>query len=141
MAASDEGWERMTESPGSDSRLLPELLSELSGELSTLVHQEMQLARVELRREMATTAKGSAALVVAAVGGLLTIVFGTSAAAWGLAQVMAAGWAFLIVTLVWLLITSVAGVVGLRKLKQVGPPTQTVQSLKEDVAWAKTRKS
>jgi hypothetical protein len=120
---------------------LPELLSELGGELSTLVRQEMQLARVELRREMATTAKGSAALIVAAVGGLLTVVFGTSAAAWGLAQVMATGWAFLIVTLVWLLITSVAGVIGLRKLKQVGPPTETVQSLKEDVAWAKTRKS
>jgi hypothetical protein len=78
---------------------------------------------------------------VAAVGGLLTVVFGTSAAAWGLAQVMATGWAFLSVTLVWLLITSVAGVIGLRKLKQVGPPTETVQSLKEDVAWAKTRKS
>lgn len=131
----------MTESPGSDPRPLPELLSELGGELSTLVRQEMQLARVELRREMATTAKGSAALIVAAVGGLLTVVFGTSAAAWGLAQVMATGWAFLIVTLVWLLITSVAGVIGLRKLKQVGPPTETVQSLKEDVAWAKTRKS
>jgi hypothetical protein len=131
----------MTESSGSDPRPLPELLSELGGELSTLVRQEMQLARVELCREVATTAKGSAALVVAAVGGLLTIVFGTSAAAWGLAQVLATGWAFLIVTLFWLLITSVAGVVGLRKLKQVGPPTQTVQSLKEDVAWAKTRKS
>jgi hypothetical protein len=131
----------MTESPARDPRALPELLSELGGELSTLVRQEMQLARVELRREMATTAKGSAALVVAAVGGLLTIVFGTSAAAWGLAQVMATGWAFLIVTLFWLLVTSVAGVVGLRKLKQVGPPAQTVQSLKEDVAWAKTRKS
>jgi hypothetical protein len=131
----------MTESPASDPRALPQLLSELAGELSTLVRQEMQLARVELRREMATTAKGSAALVVAAVGGLLTIVFGTSAAAWGLTQVMATGWAFLIVTLFWLLVTSVAGVVGLRKLKQVGPPTQTVQSLKEDVAWAKTRNS
>jgi fucose permease len=101
----------------------------------------MQLARVELRRELATTAKASAALVVAAVGGLLTIVFGSSAAAWGLAQVMATGWAFLIVTLFWLLITSVAGVVGLRKLKQVRPPKQTVRSLKEDVAWAKPRNS
>lgn len=131
----------MTESPGGDPRPLPELLSELSGELSTLVRQEMQLARVELRREIATTAKASAALVVAAVGGLLTIVFGTSAAAWGLAQVMATGCAFLIVTLIWLLVTSVAGVIGLRKVKQVGLPTETVQSLKEDVAWAKTRKS
>jgi hypothetical protein len=131
----------MTESPSSEPRPLPELLSELGDELSTLVRQEMQLARVELRREALTTAKGSAALVVAAVGGLLTIVFGTSAAAWGLAQVMAAGWAFLIVTLFWLLITSVVGVIGLRKLKQVGPPAQTVQSLKEDVAWARTRKN
>jgi hypothetical protein len=131
----------MSESPASDPRPLPELLSELGGELSTLVRHEMQLARVELRRELATTAKASVALVVAGLGGLLTIVFGTSAAAWGLAQVMATGWAFLIVTLFWLLITSVAGVVGLRKLKQVGPPTETVQSLKEDVAWAKTRKS
>jgi uncharacterized membrane protein YqjE len=131
----------MTESPESDPRPLSELLGELGGELSTLVRQEMQLARVELRREMATTARASAALVVAAAGALLTVVFGTSATAWGLAQVMATGWAFLIVTLVWLLVTSVAGVVGLRKLKQVGSPTQTVRSLQEDVAWAKTRKS
>jgi hypothetical protein len=48
----------MTESPGRDPRPLPELLSELGGGLSTLVRQKMQFARVELRREMATTAKG-----------------------------------------------------------------------------------
>jgi hypothetical protein len=127
--------------PTGDPRPLPELLSELSSEFSTLIRQEMQLARAEIRREMATTAKASAALVVAAVGGLMTIVFATSAAAWGLAQVMAVGWAFLIVTLAWLLVTSLAGALGLRKLRQVGPPAQTVQSLKEDVQWAKSRKS
>ncbi len=120
---------------------MPELLAELGGQVSTLVRQEMQLARVELRREMAATAKASAVLVVAAVGGLLTVVFGTFSAASGLAQVLAAAWEFLIVTLFWLLITSVAGVVGLRKLEQVGPRTQTVQSLKEDMEWAKTQKS
>ena len=131
----------MTDRNGSHPRPLAELLAELSGEVSALVRQEMQLARVETRREMATTAKASGALVVAAVGGLLTLVFGTSAAAWGMAQVMATGWAFLIVTVVWLVVTSVAGVVGLRKLRQVQPPTQTVQSLKEDVSWAKSQKS
>jgi hypothetical protein len=40
-----------------------------------------------------------------------------------------------------LFITSLAGVIGLRKVEQDGPPTQTAQSLKEDVEWAKTRKS
>ena len=131
----------MTANAGGDPRTLSELLSELTTELSTLVRQELQLAKVEVRGEAATAAKGSAALVVAAVGGLLALVFGTSAAAWGLAELMAAGWAFLIVTGVWLLVASVAAVVGVRKLRQVGPPTQTVQSLKEDVQWVKTRKS
>ncbi len=131
----------MTDAAGSDPRPVPELLSELGAELSTLVRQEMKLARVEIRGELATTAKASGALVVAALGALLTVVFGTSAAAWGLAQVMGTGWAFLTVALVWLVVTCVAGVVGLRKLRRVQRPTQTVESLKEDVAWAKSRKN
>lgn len=131
----------MSDAQGSDPRPAAELLSEFGGQLSTLVRQEIELARVEMRREVVTTAKASGALVVAAVGGLFTLVFGSSAAAWGLAQVVATGWAFLTVALLWLVVASVASVAGVKKLRRVQGPTQTVESVKEDVAWAKSRKS
>ena len=131
----------MSDRAGNEPRPLAELLSELTTELSTLVRQELQLAKVQLRSEAASAAKGSTALAVAALGALLTLVFGTSAAAWALAQLVATGWAFLIVTIFWLLVTPLAAAVGMRKLRQVGPPAQTVQSLKEDAQWVKTRKS
>ena len=62
------------------------------------------------------------------------------AAAWGLAQVVDAGWAFLIVGLVVAAVAAVLAVAGRQKLHEIRPvPEQTVDTFKEDARWARAQ--
>jgi hypothetical protein len=95
-------------------------------------------ARVELSEEVVKGVKVTAALSASALVGLVALVFVSSAAAWGLAEVMAPGWAFLVVAAVQLAVAGVLFLVGRRQAAEVDPvPHQTVETLKEDAQWAK----
>ena len=73
--------------------------------------------------------------------GYMTIVLLSFAAAWGLAELMAVGWAFLIVAVVWGLAAAVLYLRGRDQLRKVHPkPEHTIDTLKEDVRWAKNQK-
>jgi hypothetical protein len=75
-----------------------------------------------------------------AVAALLALILLTSAAAWGLAEVVDAGWAFLIVGVVIGAVAAVLAMNGRRKLAEVRPvPDQTVDTLKEDARWARAQ--
>ena len=124
--------------PERDERSLGELFGELNREFSHLVRQEVQLAKTELREEATKAGKAAGMLGgagVAAVFGLLLLSF---AAAWGLAEVMPVGFAFLIVGAVYVLVAVILFMRGRAQMKQVSPvPEQTMETLKEDVQWAK----
>lgn len=120
---------------------VPTLLGELGGEVSTLIVKEMELARAELRTELSKGVKAAASLSGAAVTGLVGLLFVSAAAAWGLAEVMAEGLAFLIVGVAYLTIAGILAAVGRRRLADVDPvPRQTLETLKEDAEWAKNAK-
>lgn len=126
--------------PGGES--VGELFSQLTHQVAELVGKEMQLARAELREELGKGVKATASLSSAAVLGLVGLVFASSAAAWGLAEVMAPGWAFLIVAGLQLAAAGVLLVTGRRQAAAIDPvPRQTVETLKEDARWAKNRTS
>jgi len=124
---------------GKDERSLGELLGDLARESSTLVRQEITLARTELAEKGAEVGKDVGRLAVGgavAYAGFLAII---AAVIIGLAALGVAWWlAALIVGLV------VAGIgyalvqQGLTALKSVDlGPRQTMQSLQEDAQWAK----
>lgn len=96
------------------------------------------MAKTELREEATKAGKAAGMLGgagVAAVFGLLLLSF---AAAWGLAEVMPVGFAFLIVGAVYVLVAVILFMRGRAQMKQVSPvPEQTMETLKEDVQWAK----
>jgi uncharacterized membrane protein YqjE len=118
------------------------LIGQLGTEMSELVTKQMALARLELRDELAKGAKAGVSLSAAAVIGLVGFVFLSSAAAWGLTEVMAEGLAFLIVAGVQLAVAGALAVVGRRRLETVDPvPHQTIETLKEDAQWLKNHKS
>jgi uncharacterized membrane protein YqjE len=118
------------------------LIGQLGTEMSELVAKQMALAQVELREELAKGAKAGISLSAAAVVGLVGFVFLSSAAAWGLSEVMAEGLAFLVVAGIHLATAAVLAVVGRRRLATVDPvPHQTIETLKEDAQWVKSRKS
>lgn len=120
---------------------LPQLLRELAIETTTLVRQEIDLAKVELGEKLKTIGAGAAMFGVAAVLGLgafgaLTAMF---IAALGLAMPI---WlAAFIVTVVYGIVALVAAQRGRQQLARATPvvPQQTVQSVKDDVEWVKTR--
>jgi hypothetical protein len=74
----------------------------------------------------------------AGFAGYLAVVLLSFAVVFGLSNVMDAGWAALIVALVWAAIGAVLFVNGRKKLKTVDPmPRRTVDTLKEDAQWLK----
>ena len=128
--------------PDVEGRSVGELLSEVTGDLSKLMRQEVALAKVELKEEATKAGKAGGLLGGAGAVGYLVLVFVSLALMFALDEVMPMGWAALITAVVLGIIAAVLFVVGRNKLKQVNPkPEQTVETLKEDVQWAKNRNS
>ena len=121
-----------------DSASLGELFGRLAEDLSTLVHQEVELAKAEIKQEATKAGKGAGLFGGTGVAALYAVTMLSFAAAWGLAAVMPTGWAFLIVGVIWAAAAAVMFVTGRKEIRRVHPvPEQTVQTLKEDVQWAK----
>jgi uncharacterized membrane protein YqjE len=128
--------------PDVEGRSVGELLSEVTGDLSKLMRQEVALAKVELKEEATKAGKAGGLLGGAGAVGYLVLVFVSLALMFALDEVMPMGWAALITAAVLGIIAAILFVVGRNRLKQVNPkPEQTVETLKEDVQWAKNRNS
>jgi Putative Actinobacterial Holin-X, holin superfamily III len=118
-----------------------ELVKELSREVSQLVREEIALARAEMTEKArhagpgAGMLSGAAVLALAAVGGTMATLILL------LDLVMPAWLAALIVTVVYGAIAAVLALRGKQRVAEAAPaaPEQTIQSVKEDVQWAKTR--
>ena len=117
-----------------------DLLKQLSQETSTLVRQEMALARAELADQGKRAGTGAGMLGGAGVAGLLMLGALTATVIAALDRVMATWVASLIVTVVWAAIAGVLALQGRNKIKEATPPApQTRETVKEDVRWAKSR--
>jgi len=117
-----------------------DLVREVISDLSTLVRQELALAKAETKQELTEAGKAGGALGGAGLAGWLTILFLSLAVMFGLGAVMPLGWAALIVAVVWGIAAAVLFVVGRNKMRAVNPvPERTVQTVKEDVQWLQSR--
>lgn len=107
-----------------------ELIGSVTRDLSTLMRQELALAKAELTQEAAKTGKAAGALGGAGFAAFFVVLF-LSIALWsGLSNVMDAGWAGLVVALVWAAIAAVLFVIGRSTLRRVHPkPERTVETL------------
>jgi hypothetical protein len=125
--------DKSTESTG-------ELVKELSREISQLVRDEMALAKAEMTEKGKRAGVGAGLLSGAAVLGL-AVVGGSMATLVLVLHLAMRGWlAALIVTLVYAAGAAVLALRGKERLAEAAPPTpeQTIESVKEDVQWAKT---
>jgi hypothetical protein len=108
------------------------LVTAISRDLSTLMRQEIELAKAELRQEATKAGKGAGLLAGAGFAGYMVLLFASLAAWWGLSNLMDQGWAALIVTAVWALAGTVLFVVGRGQLRTVHPkPERTVDTLQQ----------
>lgn len=124
-----------------DERSVGELLRELSAETSTLVRQEVQLAKAELTEKAKQAGKGAGLLGGAAVMGLALLGAFTAFLIAVIALAVSVWLSALIVTVLYGVIAGVLALAGKKALQQAGPakPQQTIDTLKEDAQWTKTR--
>ena len=127
---------------GDEERSLGDIVGDLGRDMTTLVKQEIELARAELKEEAAKAGRGAGMLGGAGVAALLMLLLGSSALAFLLDNWMPVELAFLITALVWAVVAAVLAVRGRAALRQVQPQLpETQQTLKEDASWVKAQKN
>lgn len=130
VAATDE---RTPSEQKAATTSLGELLGEVTRDLSTLMRQEVALAKAELRESAQKSAVGAGMLAGAGVAGHFVILF-LSLALWtalGFGTPIGLGWAGVIVAVLWAIIAAILYAIGRSRLKQVQGAPQTVETLKE----------
>jgi uncharacterized membrane protein YqjE len=127
--------------PGHD-RSIGELFSEITSDLSTLMRQEVQLAKAELRQEAKTAGKAVGMGAGAGLAGWMVAVFASLTLLFALSSIDGIGlaWSALIVTVLWAVALAVLGMRAKKLAAKVGPPKETIDSLKEDAQWARNQK-
>ncbi len=116
---------------------LGELVSTLTSDLSLLVHQEITLAKVEITRDAKAAGKSAAMFGGAGFTGVFALLFLSIAAAFAFGSFTTLGVGFLIVGAIYLVLAAVLGLIGKKKMSQVGKPEKTIETVKDDIAWAK----
>ncbi|HLN76185.1 MAG TPA: phage holin family protein [Nocardioidaceae bacterium] len=123
-------------------RSLGEILGDIATDLTTLVKQEIDLAKTEAKQEAAKAGKGAGLFGGAGVTGHLALVFLSLTVMFLLDMWMNITLAALIVTVVWAVVAALLATQGRKEFKQLNPKLETTQrTLKEDVQWAKEQKN
>ncbi|HEV7210639.1 MAG TPA: phage holin family protein [Blastococcus sp.] len=109
-----------------------ELIGEVTKDLSTLLRQELELAKVEVKAEAKKAGQGAGLFGAAGFAGYMVLMFLSFALWWALENVMDAGLAALIVAVLWGVIGAVTYSMGRTKFQQVNPkPERTVETLQQ----------
>jgi uncharacterized membrane protein YqjE len=124
-----------------DERPVAELLRELSDQTTTLVHKELELAKLEMAEKAKRAGLGAGMFGGAGLVGLYALGALTAAIVLLLATAMAGWLAALIVAAVYAAIAGGLALYGRSEARQATPPVpeQATESVKEDVQWAKTK--
>jgi uncharacterized membrane protein YqjE len=133
----------MTASQESPLRDRPtgELLKELSDNTTTLVKQELDLAKAELAEKGKQAGLGAGMFGGAGLFGVGAFAALTAGVIAALSEAMDTWLAALIVAVVYAAVAGVMAMTGKKKVKEAAPPIpeQAKDSVKEDMEWAKTQ--
>lgn len=110
---------------------LGDLLGEVSRDISTLMRQEVALAKAELKDSAGKTAKSAGLLGGAGYAAIMAVLFLSIALWWALGEVTGRGWSGVIVAVLWGIVALILYVIGRGTLKDIEGAPQTVETLKE----------
>jgi uncharacterized membrane protein YqjE len=117
-----------------------ELVKQLSNQLSTLIRRELDLAKAELTEKGKAAGVGAGMFGGAGVVGLLALAALTAALILLLDKAMDTWLAALIVALLYGAIAAALALAGRDRVREGMPPAeQTIETVKEDVQWAKSQ--
>jgi putative superfamily III holin-X len=100
-------------------RSIGELLGDVARDLSTLLRQEVELAKAEVRESGTRAGKGVGLLAGAGVGGFLAVLFVSISLWWGLGYLVGNAWSGLIVAVLWGIVAAVLVQAGRKELARV----------------------
>jgi uncharacterized membrane protein YqjE len=128
-----------TQSAELHDRSVGELLKQLANETSTLMRQELELAKAEMREKAGKAGPGFGMWGAAGAMALLALGALTAFLILALDGAMPNWLAALVVALVYGTIAGLLYRLGKQKVDEAGSPVpeQTIDTLKEDVQWAK----
>ncbi|MEU9301333.1 phage holin family protein [Streptomyces sp. NPDC048269] len=122
-------------------RTLGQLVASATAEMSALVHDEIALAKVEIKQDVKRAGIGSGAAIVAGVLVLFSLPVLSFAAAYGIHNLgLGLAWSFLIVGGAFWLLAGLVGLLAVVKFKKVKPPVKTIDSVKQTAALVGTVK-
>ena len=125
-----------------EPRSLGQIVGDITSDMSTLVRQEIDLAKTEMKQEVGRLGKGAGMLGAAGLAGYFTLFFLSFALTYLLDNWMPVELAALIVAVLWGIVAAVLALRGRKEMKEANPQLPTTQqTLKEDAQWAKTLKS
>ena len=123
------------------SQSLGGLVKEASVHMSTLIRSEIELAKWEIGQQVKTGLRGAIFFALAAVIGLVALIFGWFVLAEVLAIWLPRWAAFLIVLGIMFVIAGALVFLGIRQVKKVRKPERTIASLNETAQTLKSAAS
>ena len=114
-----------------DNRPVGEVFSAITADVSTLIRQEVALAKAEIRQSATNAAAGAGKLAGAGVAGHMVLLFISISLWWGLGQFIGNAWSGLVVAALWAVVGAVLYASGRASLKQVEGLPRTTETAKQ----------
>ena len=138
-----DGPDHLPTQPIESDQSLGELISRMTSDFSKLVGTQIELAKLEIKDEVAKAGKGAGMVGGGGLAAIIGVLLLSFAIAYWLADAFDnTGWGFFIVGLVYAVAAAVLVLKGKQKIKEATPVAeQTIETIKEDVAWARRQTS
>lgn len=121
-----------------DEPTLGELVATASRDMSLLVHQEVQLAKLEMKQSAISGALGGAFFGVAGALGFFALMAITVAIAEAITYAgIERFWSYLIVAGFYLLLAALLAAFGAARMRRLRPPERTLRTVKDNITWLK----
>ncbi|SDK94697.1 phage holin family protein [Arthrobacter sp. ok362] len=114
-----------------DASSLGDLLGEVTRDMSTLMRQEVELAKVELKQSATRAGKGTGLLAGAGVAGHFVLLFLSLALWWALGYVIGLGWSAVVVAVIWAIVAAILAAMGRKELNAIKGMPRTAETLQE----------
>ncbi len=114
-----------------DSTSLGDLLGDVTRDLSTLMRQELELAKAEAKQSATRAGKGSGMFAGAGVAGHFVLLFLSIALWYALGELIGLGWSAVVVAVIWGIIAAILASMGRKELKKIKGMPQTVETVQE----------
>lgn len=115
-----------------DATSLGDLLGDVTRDLTTLMHQEVELAKIEAKQSAKRAGKGGGLLAGAGVAGHFVLLFLSLALWYGIGEEWTGyGWSAVIVAVLWGIIAAILAARGRKELKTIKGMPQTAATLQE----------